>query len=340
MTAPVLVTGASGFIAKHCIAELIRRGRTVRGTVRSLGRGDDVRRALTAAGVDPAGLELAAADLTRDDGWDAAFSGITHVLHVASPFPMQLPRDRAALVGPAREGTLRVLTAAARAKVHRVVVTSSMVACIYPPAGPQARTYTEADWTDPTRTDISPYVASKTLAERAAWDFVRGTPGAPQLVVINPGFVQGPALDRDLSTSQEVLRMLAKGDYPAAPKAGFAMIDVRDLAVAHAVALDHPAAAGERFLIANGFLTFREIGQIMAATLPDLSRHIATWEAPDLVLRVLSVFDRSVLALLADLSTPRHCDNTKAREHLGLTFRTPREAVASATLTLRNLGVI
>jgi nucleoside-diphosphate-sugar epimerase len=340
MSRRILVTGATGFIAKHCIAELLRRGYHVRGTVRDLARAGTVRAALEAAAVDGAALELVAADLTGDAGWDNAMAGVGHVLHVASPFPMQLPRDRAQVVGPARQGTLRVLAAATQAGVERVVVTSSMVACVYPSDGVQARTYTEADWTDADRADISAYVASKTLAELAAWDFVRATGGAPELVVLNPGFVQGPALDADLSTSHEVLRVLATGKYPAVPKAGFAIVDVRDLAIAHAVSLHLPSAAGQRFLIANGFLTFREIGRYMCEALPDISRRVPTWEAPDFVLRGLSMFDRSLLALLPDLSLARRCENAKAREVLGLSFRSPGEAITSATLSLRRLGVI
>jgi nucleoside-diphosphate-sugar epimerase len=267
-------------------------------------------------------------------------AGVSHVLHVASPFPMQLPRDRSAVVDPAREGTRRVLAAATWAGVRRVVITSSMVACVYPAGGRQARSYTEADWTDPDRPDISAYVASKTLAERDAWAYARGRADAPELVVLNPGFVQGPALDRDLSTSHEVLRRMAAGSYPATPSAGYAIADVRDLAVAHAVALEHPAAVGERFLIANGFLTFRDMATIMHSTLPDLGRRLPSRQAPDLLLRLLSNFDRALLAVLPDLSTPRTCDNTKARERLGLSFRPAREALQAATMSLRQLALI
>lgn len=336
----VLVTGATGFIAKHCIAELIRQGHAVRGTARKPDARAEIARALDRAGVDASGVEIRVADLMQDEGWDAAADGCTHVLHVASPFPISVPRDRDEVVRPARDGTLRVLKAATRAGMRRVVMTSSMAACVHPSTGPQARTYTEADWTDPQRSDLGPYVVSKTLAERAAWDFVQSTPNAPELAVINPGFVQGPALDGDLSTSHEVICFMARGKYPAAPRAGFAVVDVRDVASAHVAAMVHPAAAGERFLATSGFLMLREMAQIVGHTLPDTASRVPRREIPDFVVRGMALFDRNLLALLPDLSTRRTCDSTKARERLGLTFRPAREAVAAAAKSLRELAII
>lgn len=336
----VLVTGATGFIAKHCIAELIRQGYTVCGTARHSDAHTKIVRAVERSGLDASGVEIREADLLRDDGWDAALDGCSHVLHVASPFPIKPPRNRDDVVRPAVDGTLRVLQAAARAGVQRVVMTSSLAACIYPSAGEQERTYTEADWTDVDRGDISPYVVSKTLAEHAAWDFVRLTPNAPELTVINPGFVQGPALDLDLSTSHEVLALMANGKYPAAPRAGYAVVDVRDVAAAHVAAMTHPAAAGERFLVTSGYATLLEIAKMLAHALPDTASRVPRREAPDFIIRSLSFFDRSLLAVLPDLSTRRECSNAKARETLGITFRPAREAVTTAAKSLRELGAI
>jgi dihydroflavonol-4-reductase len=336
----VLVTGATGWIAKFCIRELLNAGFRVRGTVRSPHRADDVRRC-----VDPKWerghlLEFAVADLTREDSWQAALAGCVYVLHVASPFPMSQPRHPEQLIAPARNGTLRVLAAARQAGVRRVVLTSSTVAIIYPSGSPPDRTYTEADWTDPARTDISPYVASKTLAERAAWEFVRTTASAPELTVINPGFVQGPALDADLSTSHRFIQMMGQGQYPAVPRAGYAMVDVRDVAAMHVVAMEHPQAAGQRFICANGFLTLREIAAIVADTLPDLAPKVPRWEVPDAVVSVLGYLNRDLLAVLPDLGHRRLCDNGKAREQLGFAFRSPRDAVASAAKSLRELRLL
>ena len=340
MGSTVLVTGATGFIAKHCIAELIRQGHTARGTARHAGTHAKVESALKRAGVDGSGLEIREADLLHDDGWDAAMDGCSHVLHVASPFPMKSPRNRDEVVRPAVDGTLRVLKAAARAGVQRVVLTSSMAACVYPSRGEQERTYTEADYTDADRGDISPYVASKTLAESAAWDFARKTPGAPELTVINPGLVHGPALDLDLSTSHEILTLMAKGKYPAAPRAGYAVVDVRDVAAAHVAAMTHPAAAGERFLAASDYVTLLDMARMLVHALPDTASRVPRREAPDIVIRSLSLFDRNLLAVLPDLSVRRACDNAKARERLGVAFRPAREAIKAAAESLRELGAI
>lgn len=340
MTTPILVTGASGFIAKHVIAELIRNGHAVRGTVRNPRRANAVHAALGGAGVDPGRLELVPADLMNDDGWPEAAKDCRIVLHVASPFPLAPPRDHDSLIRPARDGTLRVLRAATAAGVERVVVTSSIAACIYPSGGPQARTYTEADWTDPKRPDISSYIASKTIAERAAWDYVRTTPGAPQLVALNPGFVQGPALDPDVSSSHELILQMARGMHLAVPKAGFAMVDVRDVAAAHVVAATHPSAAGERFLLASGYLTLLEIGRVVAHALPDLAPRMPRFELPDLLVQGAAWGLSAARAVLPDLSTRRLCDNAKARSILGIGFRPPREAVAAAASSLRQLGVL
>jgi nucleoside-diphosphate-sugar epimerase len=337
----VLVTGASGFIAKHCIAELLRRGFPVRGTLRSLDRADEVRASVARAGAAPEGLELVSADLTRDDGWDAAVAGCEFVQHVASPFPIREPKRREDVIGPAREGALRVLAAATRGGIKRVVLTSSIVSITLPwPEAPLGHVFTEKDWTNPGRPDITTYVASKALAELAAWDFVRTTKGAPELAAVNPAFVLGPAPDADLSTSQEVIRLMGQGAYPAAPRVGFPISDVRDVAVTHALAMTSPKAAGERFLSANGFLRLYEIGQIVAATLPDLKRKVPKFEMHDFAVRLLSYFDRRLKAVLPDLGHPRPVSNAKAQGLLEQTFRSPQEAVKAAALSQRALHII
>jgi len=337
----VLVTGASGFIAKHCIAELLRRNHPVRATLRNLGRADEVRRSVALAGADAAGVELVTADLLSDAGWAEAMDGCTYVLHVASPFPITEPKDPDDVIRPAREGALRVLRAASDAGVKRVVLTSSVVAITLPwPEAPLGHVFTEKDWTNPERPDITTYVRSKTLAERAAWDFVKSEAKAPELTVVNPAFVLGPALDPDLSTSHEVLRLMAIGAYPAAPKVGFPISDVRDVAITHARVMTHPQAAGQRFLSANGFLRLYEIGQLLAATLPDLKRKVPKFQMHDFSVRVIALFDKRLRAVLADLGHPRHISNAQAHAVLEQSFRSPQEAVKAAASSLRALHVI
>lgn len=340
MSGTVLVTGATGFIAKHCIAELIRQGYSVRGTARHSGAHASLARALERAGIDAAAVEIRQADLLQDDGWEQALEGCSHVLHVASPFPIKPPRNRAEVMRPAVDGTLRVLAAATRVDVQRVVLTSSVVACTYPSGGEQARTYTEADWTDTNRADLSPYVIAKTQAEQAAWDFVRSTPNAPELAVINPGFVLGPALDLDLSASHQVVKLIAQGKYPAAPRAGCIVVDVRDVAAAHVAAMTNAAAAGERFLATSGTISLLDLASMIAHALPHAASRVPRREVPDFLIRGLALFDRSLLAVLPDLSTRRECDNAKARERLGIEFCPPREAVAAAAKSLHELGAV
>jgi nucleoside-diphosphate-sugar epimerase len=220
-------------------------------------------------------------------------------------------------------------------------MTSSIVAITLPwPEAPLGHVFTEADWSNPDRRDITSYVASKTLAERAAWEFVKSEPGAPELTVVNPAFVLGPAPDADLSTSHEVLRLMGVGAYPAAPRIGFPISDVRDVAVTHALAMTHPKAAGQRFLSANGFLRLIEVGRLMVEVLPDLKSKAPKFEMHDFVVRALSVVDRRLKAVLPDLGHPRPVSNAKAHSVLGQSFRSPQEAVKSAAESLRALKVI
>ncbi len=342
MTTPkVLVTGASGFIAKHCIAELLRRDFPVRGTLRDPGRAEDVRRVIARTGVDASSVDFVAADLLHDDGWDEAMEGCSHVLHVASPFPLKEEGDPNDVIRPAREGTLRVLNAATRAGVKRVVQTSSIVALTLPwPEVPVEHVFTEEDWTNPERPNITSYVISKALAERAAWDFVKGRADAPELAVVNPGFVLGPALDPDLSTSHEVLRLMGIGAYPAAPKVGFPVSDVRDVAVTHALAMVHPQSAGQRYISANGFLRLIDLANLMVDVLPDLKSKAPKFEMPDFLVRALSLIDRSLKAVLSDLGHPRSVSNDKATQILDQSFRSAEAAARSAVESLRKLRVI
>lgn len=337
----VLVTGASGLIAKHTIAELVRQGYRVRATLRDLSREEETARAIGNAGASATDVAFVLANLDSDDGWDAAMTGCTYVLHLASPFPLKNPVDADVVVRPAREGTLRVLRAATRAGVKRVVLTSSVVAITLPwPEAAHGHVFSEADWTNPERPDITPYIMSKTLAEKAAWDYVRGTPGAPELAVVNPALVLGPAPDADLSTSHEVIRLMGQGAYPAAPKIGFPVSDVRDVAVTHVLAMTVPEAAGQRFITANGFLRLIEVGRLIAETLPDLAKKVPRGELPDIAVRALALVDARLKAVLPDLGFPRPIDNAKARDVLGQTFHSPKEAVTSAAASLRALQII
>jgi nucleoside-diphosphate-sugar epimerase len=338
--APIVVTGSTGLIAKHSIAELLKRGYAVRGTLRRMDKADDVRRAVARAGADPARLTFAVADLLSDAGWDDALSGAELLLHTASPFPMQQPDDPDEVIRPAREGTLRVLQAATRAGIKRAAMTSSTVAILYGSGLAKDHVYSEADFTDETRPELTPYIRSKTLAEKAAWDFVKTTPGAPLLTAINPGFVHGPALDADLSTSHELFRLMARGVYPAAPKIRFPVADVRDVAKAHAEALFNPRAIGERFLIADGLLGLYDLGVAMARELPDLKSKAPKFELPDFAVRALAVADKRLRTVLPELGVIKRFSNDKAKSGLGLALAPAEQAVRDSILSLRELRLI
>lgn len=339
-SAPVVVTGATGLIAKHVIGELVKRGFPVRGTLRAMEKADDVRRAVRTLGGDPAMLSFAVADLLSDQGWDEAMAGSDIVLHTASPFPIVQPDDPDDLIRPARDGTLRVLKAATRARVKRVVLTSSTVAIFYGSGLPRGHVYSEADFTDEKRSDLTPYIKSKTMAEKAAWDFVKATPETPELAVINPGFVQGPALDADLSTSHELYRVMAGGKYPAAPRIAFPVADVRDVAAAHFEAAFRPEAAGQRHLIGEGRLGLFGLGQIMARELPDLKAKVPKFELPDVVVRAMAVADKRMRTILPELGEEKSYTNERASRVLGLRLRSAGEAATAAVRSLRDLGLI
>ncbi|MFT3731188.1 MAG: NAD-dependent epimerase/dehydratase family protein [Hyphomicrobium sp.] len=335
----VVVTGASGFVAKHTIAEFLRGGHSVRGTLRSMTKAEDVRRAVSRLGADPAKLTFIVADLVNDVGWEEAVGGAKAVVHTASPFPMTQPENPDDIIKPARDGTLRVLKAAANAAVPRVVLTSSTVAIFYPSDRPKGHVYSEDDFTDETRADLTPYFKSKTIAEKAAWDFARSRE-APELVVINPSFIQGPAADGDLSTSHELYRILAKGTYPAAPSISFPVTDVRDVAAAHVAGAFQPGVAGRRYLVGEGRLSLFDLGQILARELPDLRSKVPKFELPDFAVRAIAVFDRKLRTVLPELGEKKAYSNARAKAELGLSLRSADEAVSAAVRSLRDLRLI
>src|SRR3954470_2888010 len=219
--APVLVTGGTGFLGGWCIAELLSRGHEVRTTVRNVAREPAVRATLERAGVDAGDrLSVVAADLGADAGWADAVAGCAGVLHVASPFPPQQPKDPDELIVPARDGALRVIKAALDANVQRIVMTSSVAAVRHGKEPPANGIYSEADWSDPDDTSLTPYTRSKTIAELAAWDLVRSRDAEDRLATVEPGAIIGPALSADASYSLQVIERLLKG-FPAAPRLGF-----------------------------------------------------------------------------------------------------------------------
>ena len=337
----VLVTGGSGFIATHCIVQLLAAGHRVRTTVRSLEREPEVRATLKAAGANADDrLAFVAADLTADAGWDAAAAGCDYVLHVASPFPVNVPRHEDELIVPAREGALRVLRASRAAGVKRVVQTSSFAAVGY--GHPQRdRPFDESDWTNVDGDGLTAYAKSKTLAERAAWSFMGREGGDMELAVVNPVGVFGPALGADFSTSIEIIKRMLDGALPGLSRISFGVVDVRDVADLHLKAMTHPEAAGERFLaVAGPFLSLREIALVLRQRLGAAARRVPARELPDWLLRVVALVDKSVGQVVPELGKRKNASSQKAQRVLGWAPRPADEAIVATAESLIRLGLV
>ncbi|HET7506012.1 MAG TPA: aldehyde reductase, partial [Kofleriaceae bacterium] len=285
--ATVLVTGGSGFIGSYCIVQLLAAGHRVRTTVRNLKREPEVRALLKEGGAEPGDqLAFVAADLEQDTGWPEAVAGCDYVLHVASPFPASVPKHEDELIVPAREGALRVLQAARDAGVKRVVLTSSFAAIGYGHK-PQSAPFDETSWTDLDGGDIRPYVKSKTLAERAAWDFITREGKDLELSVVNPVGVLGPVLGADYSTSILLVQRPMDGALPGLPKLYFGVVDVRDIADLHLRAMTAPEAKGERFLgVAGDFLSMRDIARVLKARMGAAAKRVPTLQLPSWLVRI------------------------------------------------------
>ncbi|MET0703021.1 MAG: aldehyde reductase [Mycobacterium sp.] len=319
MTTPdthVLVTGGSGFLASHTILALLDAGYPVRTTIRSPGRESAVRAMLADAGADTSRLTFAVADLTEDGGWAAAVADCTYVLHVASPFPASAPKDENDLIRPAVDGTLRVLRAAHDAGVRRVVMTSSFAAIGYSPKA-SGLPYDETDWTA-TEQQPNSYVKSKTLAERAAWDFAATHPGGPELTVLNPVGIFGPGLGADYASSVGLIKALLDGKPPVLARASFAVVDVRDVAELHVRAMTAAGAAGERFLVAAGApVTMPEIAAILRSGLGQDAAAVPTRVAPDWAVRLGARLSPPLATLAGLLGRPKSISTAKVTETLG-----------------------
>ncbi len=329
----VLVTGGSGFVGSHVILQLLAAGHEVRATVRDLKREPKVRAALEANGADTGRLSFFAADLERDDGWAEAVAGCTHVQHVASPFPINQPKDEQELIRPAVEGTLRVLRAAKAAGVKRVVLTSSFAAVGYG-HGKRNKPYTEADWTDVNGKGVQPYMKSKTLAERAAWDFIEGSP--VELAVVNPVGIFGPALNNDLSTSIELVRQMMTGKIPGTPDLWFGVIDVRDVASLQILAMTHPGARNQRLIaVAGEPASMHQMAVILHDALgTKIPRRLPSW-----LVRTLALVNPMARESVPRLGIRGRASNAKAKA-LGWEPRSNKQAIVATAESLTRLGLL
>ncbi len=337
----VLVTGASGFIAGHCVRELLEHGYKVRGTVRSLKATDKTAHLRSIAGRTGGSLDLVEAELGGDRGWKEAVAGCTYVLHVASPFPAEVPKDEMDLIRPAVDGTKRVLSACAESgTVKRVVLTSSVAAIAFGHGNDSAKVRTEEDWSNPDRCEA--YQKSKTLAERAAWEFVNDlAPGKRlELAVINPGFVLGPVLNADPGTSGEVVRKLLTREMPACPRVGFAPVDVRDVAIAHRLAMERPEAPGNRYICAGDHVWIEDMAKVLAAEFNPKGYRVPTGRLPYWLMWIIARFDKAVRLALDYVGRQERVSCAKAKRELGWKMRPIEETLVDTGRSMIEHGIV
>ena len=337
----VLVTGGSGFIAGHCILQLLEQGYLVRATVRSLAKAAAVRSVLAEAGmVHEDRLSFAAADLLSDEGWADAVADVDFVLHVASPVQPGHVANEDDLIIPARQGTLRVLRAARDAAVKRVVLTSAFHAVSW--GHPHSdHTFTEKDWTRLDGPGVDAYGKSKTLAERAAWDFMAAEGGGLDLTTMLPVAVMGPVMGKEISGANHIIQRMLNGAMPGFPNLFIPIIDVRDVASAHILAMTNPGAAGERLLLSNGrALAMKEIGGIIRSALGDAAKRVPTRSIPDLMLRAAALTNAELRPFIPDLGYAKKTSNDKARRVLDWTPRAASEAIVAAANSMVKTGVL
>lgn len=330
----VLVTGASGYIAGFVIKALVEQGWQVRGTIRTLARAAEVRATLRLPD-----LELVACDLMSDAGWAEAMHGIERVQHIASPIPAGEPKNPDDLIIPAREGALRALRFAHAAGVKRVVMTSSMAAIAYGHQ-PGRLPFTEADWSNVNSLDAYAYIKSKTLAERAARDWMAANGAGMEYVSINPAAVLGPVLGPDFSTSLEVVKKLLDGALPGLPNLGFGVVDVRDVAALHVLAMTAPGMDGERFIAQGRFMWMREVAETLRAGLGKGARRVPTRGLPDWLLKLLGNVDATVKMVVPELGRRREASAAHALERLGWSTRDQAQTILDCAHSLIEHGLV
>lgn len=330
----VLLTGITGFIAKQILVDLLAAGYKVRGTMRNLAKQGEIDAVVEAAGFPRQDVEYIEADLLTDANWAEAAMGCDYVIHTASPFPLNRPKARDALVAPAVGGTMRVLEAAHQAGIKRIVLTSSVVSISEGTPYVENYEFSEADWSDAGSQTIDPYPLSKTLAERAAWDFI-GKHKDMELAVINPSFVMGPVQDGDLNTSAELVKMFINGKYPGVPDLQFGIVDVRDISAAHIQAMISHDAAGKRFICSSGNMTMMDIANTLRASLAsEHTKKLPKFVMPKLLLRLVGLIDPAVKSILGNVGKRSRFNNGQAQNILNIDFIKSEDSVVAMAQSL------
>lgn len=337
----VLVTGGTGAVGIHCILQLLQKGYSVKTTLRSISRKNEVIDMLKTGGISSfANLAFIETDLTKDDNWDKAMKGCRYVLHVASPTHLE-STDENTMIGPAVDGALRVLKAARDAGVKRVVLTSSFGALGFSNKNPEIET-TEADWTNPNEKCLSPYEKSKSLAERAAWDFIKREGGDLELAAINPVAIFGPLLGPVKSPSLSILNALLNGAVKAIPNIPLNVIDIRDVADLHIRAMVNPKANGQRFIAsADGEISIPQIALLIKSKMPGVTAKVPSKTLPNWVLGIAALFNPEAKRAAFFSKISRNVSNAKAKEILGwVPVANNEETILASVESMVKLGII
>mgnify|MGYP001469927939 FL=1 len=340
MTDKVLLTGVSGWIAKHIAIELLNSGYEVLGTVRNKDLIDKTKETIKKhAPIEK--LSFIELDLLKDDGWDESAKGCKYIFHIASPFPMKVSRNREFLLPVAVDGTLRVLNAGINAGVEQIIKTSSIVAMFRKPNRSNPYTFGENDWTDENWIEgVNDYFLSKTKAEKAAWELMESKGLKSKLTTINPGGVFGDALDKKGGTSIEYVRQFLKGKFPGAPKFAVLISDVKDIAKAHVACIGNNKVGGRRLIVGKEVKKLVELSQLMAEAMPEYAKKLPKKELPNFMVKLISYIDSSAKMMIPDLGILMQTDTSYAEELLGFKFKPAKDCITENAKSVVQLGLV
>ena len=340
MTDKVLLTGISGWIAKHTAIELLNKGYEVLGTVRNKDLIDQTKETIKKhAPIEK--LSFIELDLLKDDGWDESAKGCKYIFHIASPFPMKVSRNRELLLPVAVDGTLRVLNAGINAGVEQIIKTSPIVAMFRKPNRSNPYTFGENDWTDENWIEgVNDYFLSKTKAEKAAWELMESKGLKSKLTTINPGGVFGDALDKKGGTSIEYVRQFLKGKFPGAPKFAVLISDVKDIAKAHVACIGNNKVGGRRLIVGKEVKKLVELSQLMAEAMPEYAKKLPKKELPNFMVKLISYIDSSAKMMIPDLGILMQTDTSYAEELLGFKFKPAKDCITENAKSVVQLGLV